>query len=108
MLGKRRVKQKVRVYRSATQMRLGIALWTRRGWRVQSQSGKFNLWFPTIGSDGVTVVFEKVQETAEDGKEPELRADESTKTCPDCAETVKLAANVCRFCGYRFDGGGAA
>lgn len=26
------------------------------------------------------------------------------KTCPDCAETVLEAANVCRFCGHRFDG----
>jgi hypothetical protein len=25
------------------------------------------------------------------------------KTCPDCAEEVRAAANVCRFCGYRFD-----
>ena len=25
------------------------------------------------------------------------------KTCPDCAEEVKEAARVCRFCGYRFD-----
>jgi hypothetical protein len=28
----------------------------------------------------------------------------ATKTCPDCAEQVKYLANVCRFCGYRFDG----
>jgi hypothetical protein len=28
---------------------------------------------------------------------------EALKTCPDCAEEVKEAANVCRFCGYRFD-----
>lgn len=35
---------------------------------------------------------------------PQIRnmppADE--KTCPQCAETVKKAAIVCRFCGYQF------
>jgi signal peptidase I len=27
---------------------------------------------------------------------------DGTKTCPECAEDVKGAANVCRFCGHRF------
>jgi hypothetical protein len=34
--------------------------------------------------------------------------DRSTKTCPDCAESVLAAAQKCRFCGYRFDGRAAA
>jgi len=27
---------------------------------------------------------------------------ENAKTCPKCAENVKKAATVCRFCGYDF------
>ena len=33
------------------------------------------------------------------------RGSEPTKRCPDCAETIKAAAKVCRFCGYRAEPG---
>jgi uncharacterized protein UPF0547 len=30
------------------------------------------------------------------------QGEQPTKTCPQCAEQVKVAAQVCRFCGYEF------
>jgi hypothetical protein len=30
-------------------------------------------------------------------------ASDPTKKCPDCAETVRAEAHVCKHCGYRFD-----
>ena len=30
-------------------------------------------------------------------------AADETKMCPDCAENVKAAARVCRYCGHRFE-----
>jgi hypothetical protein len=32
----------------------------------------------------------------------------ATKRCPECAEEIKAAANVCRFCGFQFIGGATA
>jgi|SRR5581483_3009976 len=34
---------------------------------------------------------------------PPIGRSDDVKVCPDCAEKVKAAARVCRFCGYRFD-----
>jgi S1-C subfamily serine protease len=36
--------------------------------------------------------------------EPAIVApDGETKVCPDCAETVKAAAKICRYCGHQFE-----
>jgi Uncharacterised protein family UPF0547 len=43
----------------------------------------------------------------EPAKEPP-RVGRKTKTCPMCAETVKAAAVVCRFCGHDFSGAATA
>jgi hypothetical protein len=31
-----------------------------------------------------------------------IGAEDPVKVCPDCAERVKAAARICRFCGHRF------
>jgi len=31
---------------------------------------------------------------------PQVSSAEATKVCPFCAEAIKVAANVCRFCGH--------
>src|SRR5262245_6143047 len=50
--------------------------------------------------------FPTSQAWAPDGKLTvayELRATDPEKTCPMCAERIKEAALVCRFCGHKFD-----
>jgi rRNA maturation endonuclease Nob1 len=35
-------------------------------------------------------------------KRTALRETRETKQCPACAESVKAAAKLCRFCGHQF------
>lgn len=35
-------------------------------------------------------------------KKEEEEEEIETKKCPDCAETVKVDARICRFCNYNF------
>jgi hypothetical protein len=32
----------------------------------------------------------------------DMTSDDGEKACPDCAEMVKFAARVCRYCGFKF------
>ena len=39
----------------------------------------------------------------DDEASPESALPAGSKTCPDCAEEVRVAARKCRFCGYAFE-----
>lgn len=55
-----------------------------------------------FGSSSTEQAVEPENVTESDDVESPSSENTATKTCPDCAETIKGAARVCRFCGYRF------
>ena len=69
---------------------LAIARLQSKGWRVQgagaAPDGRSQAYDPTLA----TTVAAVAGDTSEE------------KVCPQCAETVKGAAAVCRFCGHSF------
>lgn len=42
-------------------------------------------------------------QAADSTADTEFMSSGGLKTCPECAEEVRAAARVCRFCGHRFD-----
>jgi hypothetical protein len=48
----------------------------------------------------LTVTYQKT--TAQDQRATRAENDGQGKICPRCAETVKAAAQVCRYCGHDF------
>ena len=52
-------------------------------------------------AEGTGVFTPSVSRAPEPQKTKTRESDE--KVCPDCAETIKAAAKVCRYCGYRFE-----
>lgn len=66
------------------------------------------------GPSGSGPGFKTIESSAQNAQSSASPADrtggtsDDTKTCPDCAETIKAAANVCRYCRFRFDEAGRA
>ncbi len=61
----------------------------------------FSIFFSPILGFVIVAATPNLKAEAED----KAHALADSKTCPQCAETVKKAAEVCRYCGYEFPPG---
>lgn len=55
-----------------------------------------------VKPEGTLSVTYELREDAAPAKDANPYRDKTEKTCPQCAEQVKSAAKVCRFCGHSF------
>jgi hypothetical protein len=87
-------------YRQANALRKGyLQLTLRGGGEVKKlRSDENTVWWQVY--QGKNGDFAEARDLILARIQPES---EATKVCPDCAETIKAAAAVCRFCGHRFD-----
>jgi RNA polymerase subunit RPABC4/transcription elongation factor Spt4 len=61
-------------------------------------------WRRIEGAADITPFVSRLPEPPKVEEPPKIEAVQSEeKVCPDCAETIKAAAKVCRYCGYRFE-----
>jgi len=61
-------------------------------------------WRRAEGSSVLSPFVSRPPEPSKIEEPPKIEAEQNEeKVCPDCAETIKAAAKVCRYCGYRFE-----
>jgi len=65
--------------------------------RRKGYASSYALWGLFLGIVGLLFVMGLPKRTIDE------IAPQSMKVCPDCAESIKAEATVCRFCGKRFD-----
>lgn len=67
--------------------------------RLDDESNLSNLLY--VGA-GVGLIASIIMFTRKTPNQQQVVEKESVKKCPDCAETIKFEALVCRFCGRKF------